>query len=561
MLQVTITLHLLDATCALAHATLRLNQASQATLDSLSPGFASTLSLSNNSMVLVEGDLNLSGNSLIMSEGPVPNKLVIARGALLTSTNLARIEAAGAGHLLLDHSGVIRAHQGSLTFQGTVDFASSAGLGFFETADTNSLIVFASPIGVPQYTIFAFGGPGTNRLAAGGDVAGRLQLGFADQSTWQFKPACIELSGALTGSGLLDIVGTGPEGSSLLWVNGRLGIASISIAKGGTLFVGGDQEQKELFGCTINNAGFCSWTGQPLVSGAGAVLNILETGKLDIQKDSTLAYNQVGARLAISNSGILAKSGGTGETSFEADVFNQGSLELLAGTLRIQGALVQSSGHTELKTDTVLVAPVYQVDGGTLSGSGKVNALLNNNGGVLMPGANLGVLTVGNLMDYQQGATGKLQAEVGGSTPGIAYDQLVVQGKAVLSGTLELQFVNGFVPQAGQGFDVLQCAALSGKFSNVIAPSPAFTAWVTRYTGTNVLMLLAGEVTLSSPSLAAGQFRFAFPTTPGVLYQLQTCPVVYGNWEDLRIIPGDGAVQTVVEAVGGGSRFFRLVCK
>jgi hypothetical protein len=50
---------------------------------------------------------------------------------------------------------------------------------------------------------------------------------------------------------------------------------------------------------------------------------------------------------------------------------------------------------------------------------------------------------------------GSLRIEIGGTVPGLEYDQLLVEGTAVLNGTVEIVLINGFVPADGDIFDII----------------------------------------------------------------------------------------------------------
>lgn len=555
------TLHVAGDDCTFRSAILDVKNTAVGTFNSAAPAAVATLRLLDGSAIILEGKLNLAGNSLISSEGQLLNGLALSPGAILSSTNTARIQASDAAHLLIDSGGLIRVDGGSLTFESALDFLSTSGATAFEAAAPDSLILFTSSLRVPPSNTNIFSGLGTTRLAAGAEISGRIQLGrFASGGEPQLKTGTLELSAHVTGTGAVDVLGDGTQGSTLAWVNGQLGTVNINVRPGAQLVLPGNQGQRELSGCVINNGGMFAWQGQSLTAGAGAALNVLPTGKLDIQQDGSLAYNQQPPRLTIRNSGTLIKSGGSTSTLLDADVYNSASLLLKLGTLQVQGALVQDSGNAELQTGTVLVAPSFYLSGGSLTGIGQVDANLDN-AGIIAPGLNVGILRVANQANYQQAALGTLLLELGGTTPGVLYDQLVVSGKAALSGKLEIQLANGFVPQQGQSFDVLTCKSLSGKFLTVTGPAPLpSTTWVARYSETGVSLVLAGLATVSTPTLTNGQFSFQFPTTSGVLYHLQACSdLVSPSWEEVQTISGDGAVKTVSQGVGSGTQFFRII--
>jgi len=114
-----------------------------------------------------------------------------------------------------------------------------------------------------------------------------------------------------------------------------------------------------------------------------------------------------------------------------------------------------------------------------------VNGTVNNLGGTIMPGSSPGDLTING--DYTQGSAGILALELGGTTPGAQYDQLVVNGNATLGGTLQVSLVNSFLPATNDTFNVVQTSGtLTGTFSGT-NPSPA--PFTTAYLPSNVNLI------------------------------------------------------------------------
>jgi hypothetical protein len=153
----------------------------------------------------------------------------------------------------------------------------------------------------------------------------------------------------------------------------------------------------------------------------------------------------------------------------------------------------------------------FTLAGGTVTGSGSINATLLNTGGTLSPGSAVGILSTEAGKDYQQGAAGSLFVEIGGTTPGAGFDQLIVAGNASLNGQLEVALVNGFVPQVGQTFQIVKSGSLVGRFKS-LAPSPAGMLWVPRYS--SVAYRWSRRQPQHPPGLRSGGFNL-LNTTPG----------------------------------------------
>ncbi len=88
------------------------------------------------------------------------------------------------------------------------------------------------------------------------------------------------------------------------------------------------------------------------------------------------------------------------------------------------------------------------------------------NAGTLRIGDSPGLATVNH---YTQTATGTWEVEVGGVTPGTGYDRLITINNtpAELAGTLDLETIDGFVPDYGDTFRILVYRSRNGVFDQV----------------------------------------------------------------------------------------------
>ncbi len=109
--------------------------------------------------------------------------------------------------------------------------------------------------------------------------------------------------------------------------------------------------------------------------------------------------------------------------------------------------------------------------------------------GTFSPGLSPTILQVGNVTFSP---TSTLIMELGGTTPGSGYDQLQSTGTIALGGTLQISLINGFVPAAGQTFDLFDSATLSGTFSSVLLPSVPGLTWDTSQLASGMLSAAPG---------------------------------------------------------------------
>jgi uncharacterized protein YaiE (UPF0345 family) len=440
-----------------------------------------------------------------------------------------------------NNAGLVELLSGQLNLMGgnsSGQFQIAAGAALWFWGGTHTLGTGAS-----------FTGPGSVRLFQG--VAAPQWLVNGSVSTTELE---LGTNGTVGGTGTLGI------GSVLHWTNGVIqGSGSMNISPGATLDIGGSAG-KTLSQRTINNQGSILLHDQATVTcGTGATLNILAGGTLDIQTDASLTFSNAGPMLLMNNAGRLVKSAGTQTSFIAADLNNSGTIEVKAGTLQFQGSWSQTAGSTTVDAGTVLGGTLLSIGGGTLAGSGTVQAAVLN-GGVTSPGGSPGTLSLGPGENYQQAAGGILRIELGGYIPGTQCDQLVVGGSASLAGTLELSLINGFVPHPGDHFQILTCASQNGRFSQISPPALSGAVWVAHSNGTNVSVVLANPVNIAKPVLSGGMFKLSLSTTTGLTYVVQWSDTLSpSDWQTLVEIAGDGGTATVPDPATKPQRFYRVL--
>jgi hypothetical protein len=437
-----------------------------------------------------------------------------------------------------NNAGLVDVVSGQLNLMGgnsSGQFQTEAGAVLWFWGGTNTLSTGAS-----------FTGPGSVRLYQGASVPQWLVNGSVSATELE-----LGTNGTIGGIGALGIA------SALFWTNGIIqGSGSLSISTGATLNIGGSAG-KTLSQRTINNQGNILLHDQATVNcGAGATLNNLAGGTLDIQTDAALTFSNASPMLVINNAGSFVKSAGTQTSLIAANLNNSGTIEVKAGTLQFQGSWSQTAGSTTVDAGTVLGGTLLSIGGGTLAGTGTIQAAVVN-GGVTSPGGSPGTLSLGPGQNYQQAASGTLRIELGGRTQ---YDQLVVGGNASLAGTLELPLINGFVPQAGDQFQILTCASQTGRFSQINPPAVSGAVWVAHSNGTNVSVVLANPVNIAKPVLSGGMFNLSFNTTARLTYVVQKSDSLNpSNWQTLEEIAGDGGTKTLSDPATKPQSFYRIL--
>ena len=548
--------------CVLDNATVQIASSASATVGPVPPATSSALTLAEGSILWNSGRLMLNGGSKIAGGSFPQSGLFIDPGAVLSSTNLNSIEGSAAGHLIVDNSGLIRVDGGTLRFDNGIDWYCGNRTGEFKAASASSLILFATGFHADGGTTSRFTGPGTNRWASSSSIDGVAQVGARDPNSQAFTTGNLEIMASCSGSGSLHVLGNPGQPAVLYWKDGTMSVGAINLDPGATMPIGnGSAASRRLSGCVVNNQGsILLYEPTTVPCGNGTILNNLSGGKLDIQADAALTYSNASPMLVINNGGRFVKSGGTQTSLIAANLNNYGSIEVEKGTLQFQGSWNQIAGSTVVDAGTVLGGTRLSLEGGTLGGTGTIKAVVDNDGGVISPGGSPGTLSIGSGGSYEQEADGGLRIELGGYTAGTQYDQLVVGANASLGGTLELVSINGFVPKAGDQFQVLTCGSRTGQFDQINGAAGSGLVWVGHYTGTNVSAVLANEVQVTQPRLSGATLSFSFNTTFGLTYVVQESDSLNPPyWRTLREFAGDGTNKTVSDPSTQSQRYYRIL--
>jgi hypothetical protein len=168
---------------------------------------------------------------------------------------------------------------------------------------------------------------------------------------------------------------------------------------------------------------------------------------------------------AFNNNGGSVSLTGSGDTLSATSFTNRGGSVLVGSgeSVNVTNNYTQSGAGASLDVNGTVTAITAIINGGTVFGSGILNANVMNNGGtvdVSDPGTP-SLLTING--NYTQGPGGTLIIDILGTGAG-QYSVLDVTGTATLDGTLDLDFLNGFMPGT---FNFLDFASLVGDFSNI----------------------------------------------------------------------------------------------
>jgi hypothetical protein len=382
------------------------------------------------------------------------------------------------------------------------------------------------------YTVICSGNITINNLIIGGNgrlrhngsgntftITGNLTLSGNNNSTC-FSTSDVN-KGGIASQGTVQVNGTFTFNSGTIGFDNLTGTVN---ANGPVSFAGNDN--KFISSGKLRIAGTADWIGDGniFISETGHEIN----GRLEVLTGATFNVNTGTGILVLSNGGY---SGPTGVT-------NDGTFWVPSG-----------------KTLTLQLNEEF-VNNGSMAGSGIIKFTGGNfmNYGTFSPG-NTGATAILEVNRQISGFTlpiKNLDIQIGGTTAGTEYDRLFPTFNAALSGgSLNLTLVNGYTPQVGHSFTVLDATSMTGTFAS---PSNPFTLggaeWSITYNNTegtvvlNVLSLLPVELTdFRARLLPDATVRLDWQTAAEVnTRQFTLQRSADGNhWEELGSLPARNA--------------------
>jgi len=340
----------------------------------------------------------------------------------------------------------------------------------------------------------------------------------------------------------------------------------------------------------VENRGSLFLIGGAEIRGAGSVRNDDTVLKVD-GETSTIAVPFDSSGTVAVETGILDLSGGVAQvqgTALTGGMWLVGS----QGQLIIRGAAIDTIGPNasvvldgeqaegsafekvsevsgKLKVASVLRGSAFRVNAGgrvaTGTGSGnrqrrsglspgtpvpagaathfELSGGTFENDGSLLPGDEGEIGSFGINGAFAQGPGGSLHIDIGAAE----HDQLVISGAAMLGGALEVELLDGFVPQAGDSIVVLTASTIAGQFAN--ATDRAFTsagAFAVTYDGSSVILSgfdSTAPTRTVRPATPTPTFATPAPTPSAVSTASTATPTPTIVEECIGDCNGDGAVR------------------
>jgi hypothetical protein len=244
--------------------------------------------------------------------------------------------------------------------------------------------------------------------------------------------------------------------TNMQWTGGQMtGTGVTCIARSGQLVISGSS-LKGFQGRTIENLGTTIWTNTGIIlAGAGAVF--CNQGNFELHND--VGFNTAPwAYVRFINYGRLAKVHGTLVSTIGGYFTNLGTVEIHGGALLVS-RYNQLGGSTKLMGGRLSSGRPIEIQAGTLRGCGDIDVEVVCRG-VLEPGNPFGLLRIRDTLIQH----GPIRFRVGHSADTNQYSRLEVGSQSQILGDLSLLPEEGYMPKAGDVFEVLKSATRLGGF-------------------------------------------------------------------------------------------------
>jgi hypothetical protein len=336
----------------------------------------------------------------------------VASGAAVTVRDAAAVDLQGSTTV-----------DGTLTVQGTGGVSFSGGTHLFGstssvTGDGDIVLVTGLVTVLGSYDV-----TGTSTSLTGGT------LSFENTTVPATTTSFLMTGGTLGGAGDLRVI------DAMDWAGGTIGgTGQLQLLSTATSTINGIAAMV-LDGRALLNQGSLTWLAGDIDMRNGAAITNAGSGTLDVlAPDGSVLDNTVGAA-TLTNDGTMTVTS-DGFVSVNADMTNNGTLDLQTGALDVNGAFTHADGAVLQGTATLNL----------------VDATVNALDGDVNPGTSPGVLTVNG--DLPLSALSTINLDFNGLTAGTQHDRLGVTGTFTLNGSINVNTA-GFIPQVGDEVLVL----------------------------------------------------------------------------------------------------------
>lgn len=274
------------------------------------------------------------------------------------------------------------------------------------------------------------------------------------------------ITGAVTINGTLEVVGQ----TAVFPTGDNPQVASTTIA-GGVISSGDAYGVGAMsgYGAVVSPISNATGSATPSISATVGALSLGTYSAADSLATYTGSLNAGSSALNLASSGYTSIGGSVSLAGGSINSINGVRVKsgktlsgfgLVSGPLDNQGTVTGGTGGNVLHLTGQVTGP----------GSFTQNVSFE---GSYSPGNSPASVSFGGATTLA--ATNQLIMELGGTTLSTQYDHITASGSLALGGALKVSLINGFVPAAGETFDLLDFGAgsLSGTFSSIVLPTLA----------------------------------------------------------------------------------------
>jgi len=261
----------------------------------------------------------------------------------------------------------------------------------------------------------------------------------------------------------------------------------VILATSGTIRNDGNFRGKVTIGKGVfDNRG--SFTGQ--VIGKERTGTLSNSGTMTIEGDPSEVVNMINH-----SSGTIIIDGVLTTSTYiqnNGTIINNSGLVIKKSSFAVLYALPfywNNAGTIINDSDILLRYNALFTSTGSIKGNGEITSQSSwTNTGIVSPGNSPGELTFTGTYIEQ----GTLQIEIGGTIAITEYDVFSPRLYSNQSGTLQVELINGFVPELGNSFRIVNTVGMGGTFETLNLPElPPGLEWQVEYNSQNITLRVA----------------------------------------------------------------------
>ncbi|HWB06866.1 MAG TPA: hypothetical protein VG796_27830 [Verrucomicrobiales bacterium] len=372
-------------------------------------------------------------------------------------------------------------------------------------------------------------------VASGCELSGRKSVVIGDSGTGR-----LDVTGRVDGGRLIIARGDGGKGT----VNVTGPLASLFFFQG--IELGGKPQAR----ATLSLLAGVTETAELLAP-------VPPAGQADISLNGADTELSIASRMRL---GRIGQASGPVTCNLSGGAFMSVGKELLVrknSRVAVTGAAVLVGPGDPPPNGTVLLRT-----GGRLTGDGTVAARVEvSNGGRLAAGAALGTLTIEGDVVARPGST--LEFEISASTAPTGHDLLHATGAVNVQGAVELKFINGYAPKAGDRYCFITAdggLTFAPSSINVSGLAAGF-AWTLSSDANNFCITAsnAGQpdttpaLTIEHNSGDTLSLNWSADN-----WRIESAEDLNGNWQPVPPPPAGEGSYSLDITPGGGANFWRL---